>query len=173
MATLNLRDIKKNVKPKFNTLEALAKEVDESKMPMFTHKAKNVIVVAAKETGKSFPVELYKFNCMERDPMASGLTFMKFATGASKTGTKSMNSVYIELAAKYDFKYAYEPSQSKFIRLVDNKNKLNNQAIEYGSFENSDGIAGYTVSNNGYPFVIHIEEPVMQGDNSETPSAAK
>ncbi len=49
-------------------------------------------------------------------------------------------------------------------RKKDKRNNLKNQAVEYGSFEKSDALAGYTVSNGGYPFLIHIEEPAMQGD---------
>lgn len=167
MAELNLNKLKVD-KPRFNSIEKLAEVVDEQKMPMFTHKAKKIVILAAKDSGKSFPVELYKAMCMERDPMASALTLMKYATGASKRGIRAFNKAYSELKRKYTFPEKYEPSSSFMYKKKDKKNNLNNQSIEYGSFENSDSLASYVISNGGYPFLIHIEEPVMQGDNDVT-----
>lgn len=154
---------------RFNTLEELEKVIGPDKMLMFTHKARYVDIIGAKDTGKSFPLELYKLYIMERDPMASVLTLMKYSTNASKRGTRSLYSALSALRRKdYKFPYAYEPSTSHMYRMKDKKIRINNQAIEYGSFENSDALAGYTVSNGGYPALIHIEEPVLQGDKGET-----
>lgn len=163
MEKLNLKNIKK-AKPRFNTLDELGKLVAPSKMPMFTTKASRIVVAAAKDTGKSFPVDLYKTMVMERDPMASGITTMKYSTGATKRGTRSFWKAYTEVSKTHSFPIPYEPSTGFMYKMKDKKNKLKNQAIEYGSFENSDAFAGYTVSNGGYPAFWHIEEPVLQSD---------
>lgn len=165
MSKLTLDKVKKD-KPRFNTLEALKEKVDASKMPMFTHKAGRVVIVASKDSGKSFPVDLYKIQTMERDPFVSGLTLMKYSTGAAKRGTRAFWKAYTEVNKKYSIPIKYEPSTSFMYKMKNKKNKLDNQSIEFGSFENSDAFAGYVVSNGGYPAWIHIEEPVLQGDSN-------
>lgn len=167
--TLNIKDLQgvKSEKPKFNTLEALATIVDGSKMPIFTHEATNVDIIAAKDTGKSFVIDLYKIYGMERDPMASCLTLMKYSTNAAKRGTRSFAMALNNVKRTFDLPRQYEDSQSFVYRYKDKrKDKMEAQSVEYGSFENSDGLAGYTVPNGGYPFLIHIEEPAMQNDTN-------
>lgn len=167
--SLNIKDLVgvKSEKPKFNTLEALATIVDGSKMPIFTHEATNVDIIAAKDTGKSFVIDLYKIYGMERDPMASCLTLMKYSTNAAKRGTRSFAMALNNVKRTFDLPRQYEDSQSFVYRYKDKrKDKMEAQSVEYGSFENSDGLAGYTVPNGGYPFLIHIEEPAMQNDTN-------
>lgn len=168
--SLKLNTAKEEAK-RFNEVDELIKIIGPDKAELLLHKAKYVDVVAAKDTGKSFPLELMKIYIMERDPMASILTLMKFSTNAAKRGTRSFYTALSYLKRKgYNLPLPYEPSTSFMYRVKDKKIKIKNQAIEYGSFENSDGLAGYTVSNGGYPALIHIEEPVLQGDTSETVS---
>lgn len=168
---LKLSDVKsaKTEKPRFNTLDALAQIVDPAKMVMFTHKAKRVVVVAAKDTGKDFPIYAYSLYCMERDPMASGLGMMKYSTGAAKRGARAFYSVLNVAKRDFAFPLDYEPGQSYMFRKKDKKNNLNNQSIEFSSFENTDSLAGFSISNGGYPAFIFINEPMLQGDTN-TPS---
>lgn len=172
---LLLKDVQKNSsKKRFNTIDAMGDIVDKEKLVMFTHKARNVVVVAAKDTGKSFPVDLYKIYAMERDPMASILTLMKYKTGSSTKGIRSMNKALGNLRQEnFDLQQVYEPSTGFYYRLPrgkkgakDLQTKLNSQFIQFGSFEDSDDLAGFVVSNLGYPALIHIEEPVLQGDSA-------
>ncbi|MCS5736589.1 UNVERIFIED_CONTAM: hypothetical protein RF648_19490 [Kocuria sp. CPCC 205274] len=160
--------IKESVKPRFNSLERLAEVVDPTKMPMFLHKAKEVLVIAAKDTGKSFPVENYKVMAMELDPNAVCLTLMKHSTQAAKRGLRGINDALSKLMWDYDLPYKWEKADSFMYRMYhDKRDKLKNQAVEYNSFDNPDGLAGYTTGIGGYPFLIHIEEPVLD-DGSET-----
>lgn len=161
---LDIEEVKKKIKKRFNIMGELELLIDSSKMLMFTHKASRVVIVASKDSGKSYPVELYKIYCMERDNYASGLTLMKYSTGAGKRGARSFWKSYTELQQTYDFPHAYENSTGFMYRMKDKRKRLKNQSIEYGSFENSDSLAGYTISNGGYPAFLHIEEPVLQGD---------
>ncbi len=153
----------------FNTLDDMRTIIGPDKLIMFTHKAKYVDVIGAKDTGKSLPTELRKIQIQEQDPMASIITLMKYSTNAAKRGTRAFYKALSLLRAEgYKFKFPYEPSTSFMYRMKDKKIKINNQSVEYGSFENSDALAGYVVSNGGYPAMIHIEEPVLQGDTAET-----
>lgn len=164
---------------RFNSIDEMNKIVDKSKMLMFTHKARNVVIVAAKDTGKSFPVDVYKLAMMERDPMASSLTLMKYSTKAGSKGIRLFSST-VDYARNlgYKFPQVYEPSTGFVYRLPKGKassrdlvTKMKSQFIQFGSFEDSDDLANFSVSNGGYPFLIHVEEPVMQNDNGKTPDA--
>lgn len=164
---------------RFNNLDALAQVVDEQKLIMFKHKARNVIVIGAKDSGKSFPLDAYKIMCMERDPMASIVTLMKYSTKSGAKGIRSLSNMVGYLTRNsFTFPQNYEPSTGFFYRLPRGKKsskdlsiKMKSQFIQFGSFEDSDDLAGFTVSNGGYPALIHIEEPVMQGDTAKTPTA--
>ena len=70
---------------RFNTLEKLGEVIDASKLIIFSHKAENVDILAAKDAGKSYPVDMGKIMCMEKDPYFNCVTLMKYATkSASK-----------------------------------------------------------------------------------------
>lgn len=168
---------------KFDSLEKLAMVVDRSKMPMFTHKARTVVVIAAKDSGKSFPVALYKIMCMEKDEMASGLQLMKYSGEAADKGIDEIVGAinYLkEVGFDVGNDRGYEATRAKIFRLPKGKKsaktmdiKLKSQFFRFGSFENYDRIAGFKVPNGGYPFIIHIEEPVMKDDANGVPEKEK
>ena len=78
----------------------------------------------------------------------------------------SFNKAYMNLIYNYDFPSKYETvTEANYrVNLKDKKNKLNWQKNAFGSFENSDDLAGLVAPNNGYFGMIHIEEPVSRGD---------
>lgn len=176
---LSLSDVDKSQDAglkRFNTISALSEVVDASKLIMFTHPARYVDVIAAKDTGKSYPLDMYKLYGMEKDPKAVALTLMKYSTKSGSKGIRSMSSMVGKLTRMgFKFPNNYEPSTGFFYRLPkgkkmgkDLKTKMASQFVQYSSFEDSDDLAGFTIANGGYPFLIHIEEPVMQNDKRQT-----
>lgn len=154
-------------KPRFNTWDALAKEIEPEKLQVLLHTAENIDWLASKDSGKSYPINLLALMYMETDPYAVITYFMKYSTGAAKRGTKGYFDALSVLRFKYSFPYEYEKSDSFLYRVVDRKSKMNNQSIDFGSFENYDNVAGYTTGIGGYPALTIFEEPIMN-DNSET-----
>lgn len=167
MAKMNLKEMKKGDKPIFNKLQYLLDELPPSKRAMFMedNEVETEVLIAAKDTGKSFPIELYKYYAMERDPSFNFITLQKFSTGAIKRQSRAANKCQIYLKRKYNLKYDYEKKDMSFwMRMMDKKSILNNQTNEYSSFEDVDGLAGSTPSNGGYYGGLHIEEPSQQSD---------
>ncbi len=177
MATLNKKDIdKKNNVKYFNTMKALETVVDPTNFAILSHKAKTTVLVGAKDASKTWPVKAWEVYTMERDPMASTLALKKYQTSASKLlqlGTQSMLNYIFNIEErknneivkpKYTSKYKWEPTVGSFKRIIDTKNKINNQQQFYGSFEGYNALAGLQPGNGGYFTSLHIEEPSEMGD---------
>lgn len=113
---LNIKDVKQEEKDKyFNSTDEMAKVLDGSKMQFVLHKARKKTIIGAKNTGKSFPVELDKYRRFEQDPMASMVTFQKYSTGASKRQSRATNKVHIKIKQLgYKFKYDFELKNQAF-----------------------------------------------------------
>lgn len=174
--SLNLKEaVEPSTKDRFfDNIEAVKEIVDPVKVKIFLHKAEHIYIIAAKETGKSAPVNWWKIYGMEKDPKANVVTLQKYTTAATKKGFRTVAKALNDIKT-YGFKLKrnFAASDGNYYRLArsgqatirDPKTRLDAQFIHFDSFEDSDRLSDFAVSNGGYVFLIHIEEPVQANDN--------
>lgn len=156
-------------KKRFNTPEALGEYLDETKVSIVLNKAQNKLLIGAKDSGKTIVVVVDEIYRMETDPMMNALGARKYSTGASKRLASAILKNTIRLKQKgFHFEHEYHKTQQYIYRQKDKRNNYKNQAIEFVSFEDEDGLAGVDVNNGGYIGLVHIEEPALKGDDNPT-----
>lgn len=160
----------------FDNWEAFETIVDPAKVKIFKHPAKHIIMLGAKDTGKSSPVNWYKIYGLEKDSKANVVTLQKYSTAAALKGSRTITKALNEIKNMgFSLKRTYLPSTRAYYRLPpkktavrDMKVRMMSQVIDFDSFEDSNRLADFALPNGGYPFLIHIEEPVLQNDSNTT-----
>lgn len=166
--TLKIKEDKKDEK-RFNNKEAIGEYLDESKLDLLLDKSQNKLLIGAKDSGKTVVVVVDEIYRMETDPMMNALGARKYSTGASKRLASAILKHTIRLKQLgFKFPHEYHKTQQYIYRQKDKRNNYKNQAIEFVSFDDEDGLAGVDVNNGGYIGLVHIEEPALKGDDNPT-----
>ncbi len=122
--------------------------------------------MGAKDTGKTWLVNLFEIYSLENDPMANAVAVKKYKTNASlRLGDEFHKTINQIKNADYVFPYPYRKSSNLFYRDKNRRHPLDNQRLEFASFEDYNSVAGITFPNGGYCTSIHIEEPDQLGDS--------
>lgn len=171
--TTNLNDEISNIEqslPLFNDIDNLKDFISAEKVEWFKNLGSiwKVVILGAKDTGKSFPADMYKLYCMEHDPYASVVTMMKHTTLSGKKSRDNFAKVVAVLlrSKKYQLPYEYDYQASAIYRVIHKKNNVLNQRMEYSSFEDYDRSTSMNLGNDGYFALLHAEELVQMGDNN-------
>lgn len=156
------KEVEKKLPPKmkrFNTLEAVAEYLDEAKMQIFKTDAEDILLLGAKNTGKSIVPVIHQIYSLERDPHASAMSGRKYKESASTRLSTLIKKTLRELRdLGFQFPREYEKVKNKMYRVGLDKDKDSGQSIEFFSFEDLDSVAGADLTDGYFPNV-HIEEP--------------
>lgn len=157
-------------KPRWTRADRI-KLIAQDKIDILDHPAKEKVWIGGKGAGKSRPVIVNGNTALEEDPYAQLLALKKYKDGAVTRLHTAVQNVALEMKMLgYDVP-EYEKSVNLTYRVVNFKTKSNNQTIEYGSFDDANGLAGIEAKNVGYFAQVHIEEPVEINDPNGVPSA--
>ncbi|MFW3387903.1 UNVERIFIED_CONTAM: hypothetical protein RF648_18035, partial [Kocuria sp. CPCC 205274] len=85
----------------------------------------------------------------------------------------ALNNINLEVKSLGYETVDYEAGINKSYRLVNKSQKTKNQSIEYGSFDDANGLAGIEAPNNGFFGLVQIEEPVLIDDPGKTPTRSE
>lgn len=166
MATLNLRDIKREEKKKL-TWENIVSSgyISQSKADLAIHKAKRKIIVGSKECGKTIIGLTEAVIGFETDGFYNPFGFRKHLTGAAKGMGKYTARVANELKALgFDIKREYKLTQSELYRLTSKSDMLKNQVMNFGSLDDYSGTTDGRAPSIGYVGTVIVDEAVIESD---------
>lgn len=123
--------------------------ISPDKVKINDHHAKRKIIVGAKDSGKTRPTALRMLGLVEEDKDNYGLALRKYKSGAVGRLYTSINNLALEIGfAGYNID-KYEKGVSQMYRMVNFRNKSENQSIEFASFDDANGLAGIEAPNLG------------------------
>ena len=152
------------------TLEEAYKLMTPEMREVMKHPAANVWMITGKDYGKGYSTGLKMIAYMEEDFRANGFALKKYKTNAGDKLHQTFANISKEISYKGYTIPKYEKGQNKTYRMK-NRQKTNNQSIEYASFEDYNSITGTEAHNLGYfPMVIFDEPSQLNDDPSKTPT---
>ncbi|MCS5736492.1 MULTISPECIES: hypothetical protein [Actinomycetes] len=110
---------------------------------------------------------------IETNKDAYGLDLKKYKLGGVARLHNALNNINLEVKSLGYETVDYEAGINKSYRLVNKSQKTKNQSIEYGSFDDANGLAGIEAPNNGFFGLVQIEEPVLIDDPGKTPTRSE
>ncbi len=152
---------------RFNTLNTLKQYVnDPVQAAIIDHPASEKNIMGAKDTGKTWLVNLFEIYSLENDPKANAVAVKKYKLNASQRLGDEFHKIINQLRNDdFVFPYKYRKASNLFYRDKNRKQSLDNQRLEFASFEDYNSIAGITFPNGGYCTSLHIEEPDLFRDS--------
>ncbi|MGL5724871.1 hypothetical protein [Cetobacterium sp.] len=107
---------------------------------------------------------------MESDDNISCLGARKYKTAAVEKLHTSINNIVLEARFKKYNLPLYVKGLNETYRVLNVKEKRENQTIQYTSFDDANGIAGTEAPNLTYFGLVAVDEPVLFNDEGKLPT---